>query len=161
VGIQSVASADAGPLIHLDELGAVDLLGVFAALVVTDVVFREVTAHRPAFAPLPTMETAAFDVAATRARFPHLQLGEVSALAACRERGIQVLLTDDLAARDAAHAVGVVPVGSIGIVLLATKMRRVAVERGESLLRALGSESTLFTTPSLIDAALRALRAAP
>ena len=38
---------DAGPLIHLDELGALDLLADFAEVLVPDAVWREVAQHRP------------------------------------------------------------------------------------------------------------------
>ena len=38
---------DAGPLIHLHELGCLDLLGEFSTVLVPDTVWREVEAHRP------------------------------------------------------------------------------------------------------------------
>ncbi len=39
---------DAGPLIHLDELGGLDLLADFKSIIVPDAVFSEVELHRPA-----------------------------------------------------------------------------------------------------------------
>jgi predicted nucleic acid-binding protein len=38
---------DAGPLIHLDELGCLDLLADFQAVFVPEQVWREVELHRP------------------------------------------------------------------------------------------------------------------
>ena len=38
---------DAGPLIHLHELGCMDLLADFAAVLVPETVWREVERHRP------------------------------------------------------------------------------------------------------------------
>ena len=38
---------DAGPLIHLDELGCLDLLTDFRAILVPEQVWREVEHHRP------------------------------------------------------------------------------------------------------------------
>jgi hypothetical protein len=38
---------DAGPLIHLDEVGALDLLADFAEILVPEAVWREVLRHRP------------------------------------------------------------------------------------------------------------------
>lgn len=38
---------DAGPLIHLDELDALDLLADFPEVLVPDAVWREVDRHRP------------------------------------------------------------------------------------------------------------------
>jgi predicted nucleic acid-binding protein len=48
---------DAGPLIHLDELDALDLLADFAQVLVPDAVWREVVQHRPGL--LLTDDTAA------------------------------------------------------------------------------------------------------
>jgi len=39
--------ADAGPLIHLDELGSLDLLADYASILVPEAVWHEVTRHRP------------------------------------------------------------------------------------------------------------------
>jgi hypothetical protein len=39
--------SDAGPLIHLDELGCVGLLGDFNRVIVPATVWEEVLAHRP------------------------------------------------------------------------------------------------------------------
>ena len=38
---------DAGPLIHLDELGCLDLLTDFSEVLIPDAVWREVMQHRP------------------------------------------------------------------------------------------------------------------
>ena len=38
---------DAGPLIHLDELGCIGLLADFPRILVTDAVWHEVSQHRP------------------------------------------------------------------------------------------------------------------
>jgi predicted nucleic acid-binding protein len=38
---------DAGPLIHLDEVGCLDLLADFSAVLVPDAVWNEVQVHRP------------------------------------------------------------------------------------------------------------------
>lgn len=48
--------ADAGPLIHLDELGCLDLLRDFARVWVPDAVWQEVEAHRPGVLISPTLE---------------------------------------------------------------------------------------------------------
>ena len=43
----SVVVADAGPLIHLDELDALDVLSDYAAVFVPNAVWLEVQHHRP------------------------------------------------------------------------------------------------------------------
>ena len=44
----SLVVCDAGPLIHLDEVGCLDLLADFSEVLVPDAVRREVQRHRPA-----------------------------------------------------------------------------------------------------------------
>jgi hypothetical protein len=41
---------DAGPIIHLDELGCIELLGDHKRVLVPDVVWKEAELHRPGFA---------------------------------------------------------------------------------------------------------------
>jgi len=47
---------DAGPLIHLDELGCLDLLTDFRAVLVPKQVWREVEHHRPDALECPGVE---------------------------------------------------------------------------------------------------------
>ncbi len=42
-----IAIADAGPLIHLDELNSLDLLTDFGSIIVPNAVWHEVEHHRP------------------------------------------------------------------------------------------------------------------
>lgn len=46
-GFAKVVVCDAGPLIHLDELDCLDLLGDFPEVLVPEAVWREVLRHRP------------------------------------------------------------------------------------------------------------------
>ena len=46
-GFAKVVVCDAGPLIHLDELGCLDLFGDFSEVLVPEAVWREVLGHRP------------------------------------------------------------------------------------------------------------------
>ena len=53
---------DAGPLIHLDELGCLDLLADFASVLVPDVVWREVAQHRTEALAQSTVNLARVEV---------------------------------------------------------------------------------------------------
>ncbi|AUX25683.1 DNA-binding protein [Sorangium cellulosum] len=163
MGLEAVAVADAGPLIHLDELGALDLLALFERVLIPDIVQHEVVRHRSVFSLPSTVvcEVRAVDASRVAPRCAHLHAGEVAALSLCEELGITLLLTDDLAARDAARAFGVTPVGSLGVVLRAARVGIVSVDVAERHLVALSKETTLFTTPALMAAALRQLRGGP
>ena len=46
-GFAKVVVCDAGPIIHLDELECLDLLGDFPEVIVPEAVWREVLKHRP------------------------------------------------------------------------------------------------------------------
>jgi predicted nucleic acid-binding protein len=46
----------------------------------------------------------------------------------CSMLGVPVLLTDDLAARDAAKVLGLTPVGSLGIIARACQMGRITTD---------------------------------
>ena len=46
-GFAKVVVCDAGPLIHLDELDCLDLLGDYPEVLVPEAVWREVLRHRP------------------------------------------------------------------------------------------------------------------
>ena len=50
-GSRPVVVADAGPLIHLDELGSLDVLADFSAVHVPKLVWQEVLRHRPKLTP--------------------------------------------------------------------------------------------------------------
>ena len=46
--LASLVVCDAGPLIHLDELNCLDLLSIYPDVYVPEMVWQEVSEHRPA-----------------------------------------------------------------------------------------------------------------
>lgn len=90
----------------------------------------------------------------------HLQRGEQECLHLCRRLGVSILLTDDLAARDAAQRLAFTPVGSLGVIVRAFRLGRVTLEEAERLLRRLRDDTTLFVTPTIVDLAIEQLRTA-
>jgi hypothetical protein len=93
---------DAGPLIHLDEVGCLDLLTDFHAILVPEQVWREVEHHRPdALAPpgakIQRIPTTLSDDASFQAlvRALALDLGEQAALSLMALHPGAILLTDD------------------------------------------------------------------
>ncbi len=63
-----IVVADAGPLIHLDELSCLDLLANFVAVHTTEQVWREVARHRPdlAFQAIPRLHIEKSQLAGQR-----------------------------------------------------------------------------------------------
>jgi predicted nucleic acid-binding protein len=158
------AVADAGPLIHLAEIDSLSLLGIFAELHIPEGVWYELARPPTIRAELTFAKRHAFEREEV-ARFTadqglgKLQAGERESLLLCTRLAVPVLLTDDLAVRHAAKALGLTPVGSLGIVARAHRMGRLSGDTAERLLRQLATVSSLYVTPTIVDLAIERLRA--
>jgi predicted nucleic acid-binding protein len=148
---------DAGPLIHLDEVGCLDLLAGFAQVLVPGVVWDEVERHRPAALRFPGVSFTRTDVDA--APPPHLaaigrlfalHLGELHALQVAARERVDLLLTDDTAARLAAGQIGIAVHGTIGILLRSIRRGQRTRDQVIATLRSLPSASTLHLKRSLL-----------
>ena len=145
-----VAVLDAGPLIHLDQLGRLNLLADFKELLVPQVVLDEALVHRPGMKlgglsnleiitespPLPADLLKLADQLA-------LHAGERAALAVLQARGGQFLLSDDAAARMVAQAVGFQAHGTIGLILRSHRRGQISKTVMLQLLRELPTRTTL------------------
>jgi predicted nucleic acid-binding protein len=102
----SLVICDAGPLIHLEELGCLDLLCDFDLVQVPDAVWQEVQRHRPSalrhrkvkLARLSSSPEAAPELIELAQAFL-LDGGELEALKIMQQSPAAILLTDDAAAR--------------------------------------------------------------
>jgi predicted nucleic acid-binding protein len=158
---------DAGPLIHLHELGCLDLLGSFRRVLVPSVVWNEVSRHRPQALREATVEFERVEAegavtseleALSRALVLHP--GEKAALQfAQREPGCW-LLSDDTAARLAARSLGMISRGSIGIVLRALRRKERTKTEVLNVLRGLPQNSSLHIKASLLAQIIREVEAA-
>lgn len=155
-GVESVrAVVDAGPIIHLGEIDALELLSVIDDLRIPEQVYREledggvpegldsldhtlVTADRPA--PEET----------------ELDEGEAAALAAISEPET-VFLTDDLDARTVAEERGIEVHGSIGVIALVYRYGLVNLGGAKSAMRHLQSETSLFVTDAVVERGIERL----
>ncbi len=157
-----VVVCDAGPLIHLDELGCLALLADFARVLLPASVREEVLQHRPqaltgaqvtlerSTAPTPP----AADLAGL-ARLFALHRAELDALHLAREVQADLYLTDDTAARLAARQLSMPVHGTIGIVLRAVRRGQKSKAEVLRILRSLPAVSTLHMRQSLLDEILR------
>ena len=158
---------DAGPLIHLTEIDALHVLTVFNTLHVPQAVWAEtvdqdrVSAQDLATFQLVRHATPAVEVAqfAQTQHLTSLHGGEQACLFLCRQLKVSLLLTDDLAARDAARRLGLTPVGSLGVVVRAYREGAIMLNDAERLLADLYAVSSLFVTRAIIEIALEQLRA--
>ena len=152
------AVADTGPLIHLAEIGCLDLLSIFEELHIPDAVWHEAR-HPPSIREglsdakrwtLPAEELESF-IAANR--LEHLQRGELECLYLSSQEKIPLLLTDDLAVRDAARALGKTPIGSLGVIVKAHQLQRLSLEDADHRLMELDRTSTLYVTRAIVEMA--------
>jgi predicted nucleic acid-binding protein len=150
-----VAVCDAGPLIHLDELGCLQLLDEFSVWV-PEAVRREVGRHRPA---LFVQSQVRFEAPDIRVALPTLRAlgeallldaGEMEALALMAQVPQAFFLTDDAAARLAAQQLGYRTHGTIGVLLRSARRNRLSASRVLTLLQEIPGRSSLHIRPGLL-----------
>jgi len=157
------AVADAGPLIHLREVGQSNLLDLFRVLCIPGAVWAE-SVDRTNRPPLNLKNIRRYTIFAgdvdhfvQEYSLSDLHVGERECLCLCNQLDIPVLLTDDLAVRKAARRLGIRPVGSLGIVVRGYKEGMLAYLEAERILIALYEESSLFATRALVEIAIEQL----
>lgn len=94
--------------------------------------------------------------AANGAESAELDPGERAALAIAKERDV-VLLTDDLAARQAAADADVEVHGSIGVIAFSHARGVLEKSDAASLMRSLQRETSLFVTEAVVERGIRML----
>jgi predicted nucleic acid-binding protein len=153
---------DAGPLIHLDECGCLDLLNDFPRVLVPQAVWQEVGRHRPG--ALSQSGVTLHCVApqspepsnlATLSQVFGLHLGERQALHLASINLPCLLLSDDTAARLAADNLSIPTHGTIGILVRAIRRKQRAKAEILATLAGLPGCSTLHLKRSLLDAVIR------
>ena len=157
--------ADTGPILHLHEAGAFQLLRLLGAATIPPLVLTELRTHAPALwlDVLPEWLTvqALSPQAQQRAlgwqQAGLLHGGEAEALSLALELAPDWFLTDDAAARLQAESLGVETHGSLGIVLGAAAHRLVGMAEAEAHLAAL-ERSSLWMSPRVRAAAHAALK---
>jgi len=152
------AICDAGPLIHLDELGCLDLLSDFRTILVPEQVWQEVEHHRPGALEHPdvVMQRVSVDPSEhqgfqTLVRALALDLGEQAALSLMERYPKAILLTDDSAARLAAESLGYKAHGSIGILLRAIRRQQRTRREVLVVLQNLPAQSSLHIRLDLLQ----------
>jgi len=149
------AVSDAGPLIHLAEIDSLELLATFDTLLVPEMVYEEVDAGGvPDRSGDLSYELVEADE--SRVGTEKLDAGERAAIAIAGGRGV-VLLTDDLAAREAASDAGIEVHGSIGVIALGYGRGLLDRDAAVSRMRALQRETSLFVTEAVVERGIQML----
>ena len=144
---------NAGPLIHLDQLGCLDLLSDFPSVLVPEVVWSEVSKHRPTALPQPFLtrtappETADPKTAGLCKAFS-LDAGEAACLETLATLKETIFLTDDAAARMVGGQMGIDVHGTLGVLIRSVRRGKRSPEQVLEILDGLPSRSTLHGVPA-------------
>ncbi|MBI4661310.1 MAG: DNA-binding protein [Verrucomicrobia bacterium] len=155
---------DTGPVLHLQEAEALDLLSLIDSVYVPWAVDRELMrlvgdwpAHRPRQLQVVELETGSAEQAAHWTAAGLLHRAESEALALAHHVKAHWYLTDDTAARELAKSLGVEAHGSLGLVLWAAAHGHLSRLRSAARLEALFG-SSLWVSPSIREQARDALK---
>jgi predicted nucleic acid-binding protein len=170
VGDESIkeAVADSGPLIHLSEIGCLQFLSIFDMLHVPNAVWLETIeqgrlSERDLSAATNIQRYALHhsevDQFVEKNKITELHAGERECLFLCRTNNIAILLTDDMAVRDAAKRLDIIPVGSLGAIVKVYERGHISLQDAEHYIGNLYSISSLFVTRTIADLAIEKLRA--
>ena len=119
-----IVVCDAGPILHLREAGALDLLARAGEVLVPPAVDREQqtlmadwSTGRPSWVRIARLSEEAARQAEQMRTIGELGLGEAEAIALARSLPPDWLLTDDAAARLVASLLGLEVHGSLGVIV--------------------------------------------
>ena len=148
---------DAGPIIHLDELGCLHLMKDFDRILVPDGVRREVLKHRAIrFEDVGvkwehiSQKLVVEEPLGTMCRVFSLDAGEVEALAVLMKETGLTFLTDDAAARLVATRLGFRVHGTIGVLIRAIRRDLMNPKQVLDTLNRIPTESSLHIKLSLL-----------
>lgn len=149
--------SDTGPMLHLSEAQALELLALTGEVHVPKAVHTEIAYHRrdwqtPDWMTVDTLAPPYADEAIEWHQAGLLDIGEAEAIALARQLKADWLLTDDAAARLFARTVGVEVHGSLGIVLWAAAMKYLNRAEAEAALNHLARSSLWISARVMAEA---------
>ncbi len=109
---------NASPLIGLEQIKKLDLLALFDAVFIAPAVAREVMPTIPALPPQINIQPLTQPLSAQILR-ASLGAGESETIALALETNTSIVILDDLAARRLATRLGLRPLGTLGVLLIA------------------------------------------
>lgn len=149
---------DAGPIIHLDELNCLDLLGEFQEILLAEGVWDEINLYRPlalhesklSLIGCPQKYPTGEQLCAMCRTFS-LDSGEIGALAIMENNPGAVFFTDDAAARLVAEQMRFKVHGTIGILVRSIRQGQMRSEQVLTILKEIPRKSTLHIKSSLLE----------
>lgn len=149
---------DAGPIIHLDELGCLYLLGDFQEIFLSDTVWKEIGQYRPSALKRTGLSlirsrgvVPSNEPLLTMCRIFSLDAGEIEALALMEQTPQAMFLTDDAAARLVAEQMAFNVHGTIGILVRSIRREQMSPKEVLDILTELPLKTTLYIRHSLLQ----------
>jgi predicted nucleic acid-binding protein len=157
-----VIVSNTGPVFHLAEVGALDLLSFAGDVhiprgVEAELIQLRLDWNRPSWLSVENLTEPQLADAIAWRQAGMLDAGEAEALALARHLGASWFLTDDTAARLLAQALGLEVHGSLGVVLWAAANDCLDYSTAATVLTGL-SESSLWISPRILLEARSALQ---
>lgn len=158
------AISNTGPILHLSEINCLKALRIVKNVFVPPEVWRELKRskiggklEKAKFIKTAELGKRGKDLASLLVRKYALNLGEAEAIVLSKERGIDLVFTDDLDARDVAKRMELKPHGSVGILLRAYQEEILTRKETIDALHKLYSDSSLYITSDLMNLAVGAV----
>ncbi len=158
------AVSDAGPAIHLLEVGCIELFSVFQTILPPEAVCKEIVRHAGVYGfqtvskfshvELHISDINEVDHFIIENDLNEMDSGERECLYLCKTKGIYHLLTDDLAVRNVSIRLGIQPVGSLGIIVRAYRLRLISFSEAEKYISDLDEISSLYVTRAVVELAI-------
>lgn len=161
----NIVVTDTGPLLHLHQVGVVDLIANLGEVHVTPQVWSELQRHAPDFRRTESPSWLKFIIPSEAAHQQAtewrqarlLDAGEAEALAYAKEIHADLFLSDDTAARIMGESLGVHVRGSLGVVLYLAATGVLGQSKAVKVLEDLEHQSTLWMSAKVRSAARSAL----
>ena len=158
------AVADAGPLIHLDELSCLDLLDCYTTVWVPRTVALETEKHRAGWKSRGPGSIKIIDVPKVDVENLAMSLktildaGELESIAFWRREPTASIICDDLAARRVAKELGAPVIGTLGLIIKAARQERVELETAIELISSIPDATTLHVRRDLLEYGISEIR---
>lgn len=153
----TIVVCDAGPVLHLYELGCLELLSDFQRVILPETIVKEIIQHQiDALRQTIVYEKISGPFSSdlellTLCRMFALHAGEIEALSLMKRFPEAFFLTDDSAARLVAQRMGYKVHGTIGILLRSIRRNIKTPQEVRNILQTLPQSSTLHIRPSLVE----------
>jgi predicted nucleic acid-binding protein len=160
------AVIDAGPLIHLNEIGCLSILTIFETLHLPDAVWSETVERKRVLdtdilklgnVHRQSVNSGVLSQFVIDHSLQDIHAGERECLCLCQHLSVPLILTDDLAVRQTAKRLNITPVGSLGIVVKAFRLNQISLAEAERHIANLQDISTLFVTKAVVELAIEQL----